>query len=188
MVNELQTVRDRAVRIEAAPERERRVSSHAGLGLIQKAARLTRLVSDAREQLAARKDPTQGFETAAVVLALIHGLLPGLSNPKVLELTIRLLLLVYRKHRMLGALGQGLIECIPEMSAPDAHGEDDAALWLESWQACAAQYTEFRLPLRLLDSAVRYRKTRDLRIFMNLPQEERALLEPLVGVHIEAIA
>jgi hypothetical protein len=77
MVNELQTVRDRAVRIEAAPERERRVSSHAGLGLIQKAARLTRLVSDAREQLAARKDPTQGFETAAVVLALIHGLLRG---------------------------------------------------------------------------------------------------------------
>jgi hypothetical protein len=42
--------------------------------------------------------------------------------------------------------------------------------------------------LRLLDSAVHYRKTRDLHIFMNLPQEERALLEPLVGVHIEAIA
>ncbi len=129
-----------------------------------------------------------GNPNAGDTKALIHGLLPGLSNPKVLELTIRLLLLVYRKHRMLGALGQGLIECIPEMSAPDAHGEDDAALWLESWQACAAQYTEFRLPLRLLDSAVRYRKTRDLRIFMNLPQEERALLEPLVGVHIEAIA
>jgi hypothetical protein len=52
----------------------------------------------------------------------------------------------------------------------------------------AERYPEFRLPLRLLDSAVRFRITRDLQIFMDLTQEERALVEPLVEVHIEAIA
>ena len=52
----------------------------------------------------------------------------------------------------------------------------------------AERYPEFRLPLRLLDSTVRYRMSHDLQIFMDLTQEERVLLEPLVGVHIEAIA
>jgi len=89
---------------------------------------------------------------------------------------------------MLAALGQGLIECIPELATSETCDDLDALLWLDSWQQAAGDYVEFRLPLRLLRSAVRYRKTRDLHIFMDLPQEERALLEPLVGVHIEAIA
>ena len=120
--------------------------------------------------------------------SLIRCLLPGLSTPKFLRLSIKLLLLTYRKHRMLGALGQGLIECIPEMTSSERHSDSEASVWLESWQAMAGTFTELRLPLRLLDFAISYRKTRDLRIFMNLPQEERTLLEPLVGVHIEAIA
>jgi tetratricopeptide (TPR) repeat protein len=129
-----------------------------------------------------------GNPNAGDTKALIQCLIPSLSNPKVLQLSIKLLLLVYRKHRMLGALGQGLIESIPEMIKADSHTDSEATLWLESWQMMADTLTEFRLPLRLLDSAVRYRKTQDLRIFMGLPQEERTLLEPLVGVHIEAIA
>ena len=120
--------------------------------------------------------------------ALIRCLLPGLPEQKVLLLLIRLLLLVYQKHRMLGALGQGLIECIPEMTSSEAHGDSEASLWLDSWKAMAGRFAEFRLPLRLLDSAIRYHETRDLHIFMNLPQEERTLLEHLVGIHIEAIA
>jgi tetratricopeptide (TPR) repeat protein len=120
--------------------------------------------------------------------ALIACLLPGLSDRTLLQLSIKLLFLVYRRHGMLGALGRGLIECIPEITSSEAHSEEEARLWLDSWQAMADKFSEFRLPLRLLDSAVRYRKTRDLHIFMNLPQEERTLLEPLVGVHIEAIA
>jgi len=77
MVNALQTIQDRVVKAEAAGASERRVSSHGGLVLVQKVARAMRLVSDTRAILSARKDPSQGYETSAVVMALIHGLLRG---------------------------------------------------------------------------------------------------------------
>ncbi len=120
--------------------------------------------------------------------ALIRRLIPSLFDPKILQLSIKVLLLIYQKHNMLGALGQGLIGCIPDVMSSAAFSDEDASLWLESWRMMAANFREFHLPVRLLDSAVRYRETRDLGIFMALPQEERKLLEPLVGVHVEAIA
>ncbi len=120
--------------------------------------------------------------------ALIRNLLPSLSAPKILHLSIKVLLLIYQKHALLGALGQGLIECIPDVVSSAELSDADAAQWLGSWQTMAESFPEFRLPLRLLESAVRYRKTRDLESLMSLPQEERKLLEPLVGVHVEAIA
>jgi pentatricopeptide repeat protein len=119
---------------------------------------------------------------------LIRSLLPSLSNARVLQLLIKVLLLTYRKHGMLGALAQGLIVCIPDVAAPEKLGVADASLWSESWGMTASDLPEFRLPLRLLNSAVRYRNTRDLGILMSLPQEERTLLEALIGIHVEAIA
>lgn len=120
--------------------------------------------------------------------ALIGCLLPNLFAPRILQLSIQVLLLIYRKHRMLGALGQGLLECIPDIVAPGGLTDAEASLWLDSWRMMAEPFPEFRLPLRLLDCAVRYRRTRDLGILMDLPQEERKLLEPLLGAHVEAIA
>ncbi len=120
--------------------------------------------------------------------ALIRHLLPNMFAPRILQLSIKVLLLIYRKHRLLGALGQGLLECIPDILSADGLSDADASLWLDSWRMTAEPFPEFRLPLRLLGSAVRYRKTQDLGILMDLPQEERKLLEPLLGAHIEAIA
>ena len=77
MVNELQQIADRVVKVEAAPKIERGVTSRGGLSLAQSVARRMRLISDARRHLPARKDPSQGFETSAVALSLIHGLLSG---------------------------------------------------------------------------------------------------------------
>jgi len=77
MVNALQTIRDRVVKAEAAGPGERRVSSYGGLVLIQKLARALRLGSDARRLLAARRDPSQGYETSLVAQLLMHGLLRG---------------------------------------------------------------------------------------------------------------
>jgi tetratricopeptide (TPR) repeat protein len=120
--------------------------------------------------------------------ALIGSFLKRLASPSSLFPQIRLLVLIYRKHGALGALGRGLIESIPEMISADAADDVDAVQWLECWQQLTGDFVEFRLPLRLLRTAVRYCKTRDLRIFMDLPQEERALIEPLLGIHVEAIA
>jgi hypothetical protein len=134
-------------------------------------------------QFAHSENPNAG-DTKALILRL----LPSLFSQKVLHSLIRVLLLTYQKHGMLAALGQGLIESIPEVVPSTAVSVADTGLWWFCWQKMAGEYPEFRLPLRLLKYATRYRQTRDLRIFMGLPQEERTLLEPLVGVHIEAIA
>jgi len=53
------------------------VTSKAGLALVHTLMRSTRLLSDARRILPARKDPTQGFPAALVLSTLIHGLLSG---------------------------------------------------------------------------------------------------------------
>ncbi len=129
-----------------------------------------------------------GNPNAGDTRALIRSLLPTLSSPKILMLSVKVLILTYRKHGMLGPLSQGLVECIPEIVASTAFSDAEARIWADSWQTAAGRFPEFRLPLRLLDSAVRYRQTGDLQIFMDLPQEERKLLESMVGVHIEAIA
>jgi len=77
MVNELQQIRDRVVKVEIAPERERVITARAGHALLQAAARKSRFVSQARRLLPARRDRSQGFATESVALALAHGLLSG---------------------------------------------------------------------------------------------------------------
>jgi len=118
--------------------------------------------------------------------SLVHRVLPNVCDPKICRLLIKVLLLVYRKHRILSALAKGLIECIPDIMSSSLT-DADASTWRDCWQM-AQSLPEFRLSLRLLDSAGNYRKTHDLSVLMDLPQEERTLLENLIGVHIEAIA
>ena len=50
------------------------------------------------------------------------------------------------------------------------------------WRELAGDRKEFQIPLRLLDVAVRYIGTPDIRILLELSVEERKLLEPLLGV------
>jgi hypothetical protein len=84
-------------------------------------------------------------------------------------------------------LGQGLVESISDLLSP-VFTDATARRWLDQWQALARERAEFSLPLRLLDSAVCYRETQDLRVLMELPPEERVLLEPLLGVNLQATA
>jgi hypothetical protein len=48
------------------------------------------------------------------------------------------------------------------------------------WQELGSKYDQFQIPLRLLETAVRYREKSDKRVLLNLPIEERKLLEPLL--------
>jgi tetratricopeptide (TPR) repeat protein len=119
---------------------------------------------------------------------LIRSLLSCLSDAGTLALLIKVLLLTYRKYGVLGALAQGLIVCIPDVAVSDTISNNEASAWLDSWGMIAAEYSEFRLPLRLLSAAIAYRNTRDTGVMIRLSQEERTLLEALVGVQVEAIA
>jgi tetratricopeptide (TPR) repeat protein len=141
------------------------------------------VLDDALSQFASSDPPDAGDTTA-----FVRSLMAKLYGPKILQLCIEILVLTYRKHRSLSPLCRGLIECIPDIYSSSAHSDSAARLWLESWKAVAGSLPEFQLPLRLLDFAVRYRENRDLRMFMEMAQEERVLLEPLLGLRVQESA
>jgi tetratricopeptide (TPR) repeat protein len=92
---------------------------------------------------------------------------------------IKALLKLYDTYQVFSALGQGLVQSIPTIGSPMV-STARARKWRDIWRKLAS--TEFQLPLRLLDVAVRYRETHDPRILLELPVEERSLLEPLLDV------
>jgi tetratricopeptide (TPR) repeat protein len=110
-----------------------------------------------------------------------------LHDEKGLLLRIRALVLLHQKHDALSALAHALVESIPDLLLP-VFGDATARRWQVLWHEQSVDSQEFRLPLRLLDSAVAYRETQDLRVLMELPLEERVLLEPLLGVQVQATA
>jgi hypothetical protein len=64
---------------------------------------------------------------------------------------------------------------------PEIISNKAAQTWLETWQELTGDRTEFKIPLRLLNTAVRYKQTKgDRRVLLELAIEERSLLEPLL--------
>ncbi len=120
--------------------------------------------------------------------ALIRNLFASRYEPKVLLLCIKVLLILYRKHNALGALGHGLIECIPDVAGSGLFGDAAAHFWRDAWKALAGGLPEFRLPLHFLEFAIRFRETQDLRMLMELPSEERTMLESMIGIRVQVTA
>ncbi|MEG4083564.1 tetratricopeptide repeat protein [Microcoleus sp. POL10_C6] len=95
------------------------------------------------------------------------------------------LIAVYEKHQYLSILGQGIVRNIPALMS-EMVSDQAARTWLELWQELTSKYEEFQIPIRLLDAAVRYKETKgDRRVLLELPIEERNLLEPLVSTKPE---
>lgn len=113
--------------------------------------------------------------------AMVRNLFTGTQNPATLRTRITALIVLYDKHEVVSALGQGLVRSISTLTSPMV-SDTAAETWLDVWRECAGDRIEFQLPLRFLDVAVRYIKTQDVRILLELSVEERKLLEPLLGV------
>jgi tetratricopeptide (TPR) repeat protein len=95
---------------------------------------------------------------------------------------ITTLITLYNKHQVISALGQGLVRSIAALMS-EMVSDKAAQTWLEVWQELTSDYSEFQIPLRLLNAAVRYRQTKgDKRVLLELPIEERNLLKPLLGI------
>jgi tetratricopeptide (TPR) repeat protein len=93
---------------------------------------------------------------------------------------INTLIELYDKYQLLSLLGQGLVKNIPELM-PEMVSDRVVQTWLEVWQELTSDRVEFQIPLRLLKAAVRYRITScDRRALLELPIEERNLLQPLL--------
>ncbi|WP_242720917.1 tetratricopeptide repeat protein [Microcoleus vaginatus] len=92
---------------------------------------------------------------------------------------------VYEKHEYLSILGQGIVRNIPALMS-EMVSDKAARTWLELWQELTSNYKQFQIPIRLLNAAVRYKETKgDRRVLLELPIEERNLLEPLVSTKPE---
>ncbi|MGB9594992.1 MAG: winged helix-turn-helix transcriptional regulator [Candidatus Poribacteria bacterium] len=89
---------------------------------------------------------------------------------------------LYSKHKLLSLLGRGLTRSISTIYSSTMVSDTAIQIWLDVWQKVGKSYPELHIPLRLLDSAVRYRKSKDKRVLLELPVEEREILEPLLGI------
>ncbi|MBC7930137.1 MAG: tetratricopeptide repeat protein [Rubrivivax sp.] len=83
---------------------------------------------------------------------------------------------IHARHNALSALGQGIMQNVSELMSPMV-SDAAAGAWRDVWRGVAEGREELQLPVRLLDAAVRYRETKDQRVLLELPAEERALLE-----------
>ncbi|WP_404786715.1 tetratricopeptide repeat protein [Altericista sp. CCNU0014] len=63
-----------------------------------------------------------------------------------------------------------------------------ATAWRDAWAEVVGHKPEFDLPLRLLNTALHYKQTpEDPRVFLELPTEERKILQQALGIEHEVI-
>ena len=88
---------------------------------------------------------------------------------------------MFKAHDVLSSLGQGLVRSIRTLSISWID-QNAARAWYDVWQDLAGGHEEMELPLRLLRAAVEYRAEEDDRVLLQLPIEERKLIERLLGI------
>jgi tetratricopeptide (TPR) repeat protein len=112
--------------------------------------------------------------------AIIRNLFNSTNEAVMWRSRITTLIALYDKHQVVSALGQGLVRSISALMS-EMVSDKAAQTWLEVWRELVGDRPEFQIPLRLLNTAVRYRETKgDKRVLLKLPIEERELLKPLL--------
>ncbi|HSF75970.1 MAG TPA: tetratricopeptide repeat protein [Microcoleus sp.] len=143
------------------------------------------------EGIAALDDAFQRFEPddeadAEDANLIISNLFASTHDAAIWKNRITNLIAVYEKYEYLSILGLGIVRNIPALMSKMV-SDKAARTWLELWQELTSNYDEkFKIPIRLLDAAVRYKETKgDRRVLLKLAIEERNLLEPLVSTKPE---
>jgi tetratricopeptide (TPR) repeat protein len=112
---------------------------------------------------------------------IVHSLFESTNDSIVWKARIESLIDIYDKYQASALLGKEIVLSIKSMT--DMVGEKAAQAWLEIWKEIVGDRIEFKIPLRLLEAAVRYRQSKgDPRVLLRLPIEERKLLKPLLGL------
>jgi tetratricopeptide (TPR) repeat protein len=118
---------------------------------------------------------------------VIPSLLCNIQSINAWQIRIVSLVELFDKYDAVAAVGEGLTQSITDLVSPIIN-DAIATKWLEVWQQVVGDRPEFQLPLRLLKTAVRYKQTpNDPRVLLELPIEERKLLEPLLEINQELL-
>jgi predicted ArsR family transcriptional regulator/DNA polymerase III delta prime subunit len=129
-------------------------------------------------------DESSKLESLARVSSEIENrLLEAADNPLDVSKDMRNLLALAVKFSAQDILSTTLVQCLPKLLETN---RKNRALLLENWRNAAQRVfgslPEFRIPLRLLDAAVTFVETRDVRVLLALPIEERTLVKELLGL------
>ena len=107
---------------------------------------------------------------------IINYLLTRERGTETWRVRIGQLIETFAKHSTLPALAHGIVQNVPDVMSPMV-SDAAAGAWRDMWRDMAEGREELELAVRLLDAAVRYRETKDQRVLLELPAEERAVLE-----------
>ena len=98
----------------------------------------------------------------------------------ILRERVRVLIELHQKYQRGASLGTAIVASIERLTAPTIASATKRA-WVEIWQSLVGEKSEFQIPIRLLKAAVEYSESKDERVLLELPSEERRVLMPLLG-------
>jgi tetratricopeptide (TPR) repeat protein len=139
-------------------------------------------VDNALRRFADAGEPVRGN-----ISAVIHEVVSLARGAQVWRQCVIGLVDRFEEYSALGSLGTALLQSIRPLILKLVGGPS-AQEWLRLWKEMAGDRPELQLALDLLDAAIRYRETKDPRVLLGLPLEQRALLEGLFRIqpHLSA--
>jgi tetratricopeptide (TPR) repeat protein len=116
---------------------------------------------------------------------IVRAVFDSTRNEQDLRSRVRLLLALYEKYRGLNALGIALVRHVADLSDSRVSREDTEK-WRDAWIEASGDRVEFEVPLRLLTTAVKYILSKDQLTLLEIAEEERQVIEPLLGLTPES--
>jgi tetratricopeptide (TPR) repeat protein len=102
---------------------------------------------------------------------------PQQWQPNIVQLVNRL-----EGRSLLPEVGVALVKTASDLTS-EFVSQATATAWRDAWAEVVGHKPEFELPLRLLNTALHYKqKPEDPRVFLELPTEERKILQQALGI------
>jgi tetratricopeptide (TPR) repeat protein/predicted DNA-binding transcriptional regulator len=121
-------------------------------------------------------------DISRLIQDFIEELIPRFTQPAIQQTLLVPLLPIYQQANVITELGAALVNTLHLIVAPNL-SDHTAAQWLALWQTSSlGQEPAMELPLRLMATAIEYKKDpskRD-RLWLNLPSEERPILDQVL--------
>jgi tetratricopeptide (TPR) repeat protein len=113
--------------------------------------------------------------------AIIGGILKSLSDRVAVRDRVKRLVGAYAEAGSLSYLGTQLVESVSSLSDHQL-SDDGLQAWLDVWQRVGVEYRDLAVSLRIFAAGIRYLKSNDERVLLDLVIEEREILRQSLGL------
>jgi tetratricopeptide (TPR) repeat protein len=114
---------------------------------------------------------------------IVRAVFDSSRDPGAWQTRASLLVELYDKYGGLHALGIALVRHVGDLSEQKV-GKEELDKWRDAWVEATGGRAEFEVPLRLLTTAVKYIRSKDQLTLLEIAEEERNVLEPLLGLRV----